>query len=98
MSTDYFAACYTCRMRMKDAIASGSIAYGFKVWTEGLDAFRDWMVGESRSPGVSASGVGAHEGHDVRIVREGTDFPGETEDMATWWQFRTEPYQEGRES
>jgi hypothetical protein len=79
MSTDYFAACYTCRVSMEAPLASGSGFYGFKVWADGLDAFRDWLVGESRDPGCSLNGVGAHEGHDVRIVSEHTDLPWDNE-------------------
>ena len=68
MSTDHFAVCYTCKTSMDQCIASGSGFYGFKVWDEGLTEFREWLQGplvDGRAPAV-----GAHEGHDVRIVSE----------------------------
>jgi hypothetical protein len=79
MSTDYFAVCFTCKTAMPDALASGSIGYGFVVWDDGLNKLRDWIVGESEKPGVSKSGVGAHEGHDIRIVSEHYELPWEDE-------------------
>lgn len=63
MSTDYFAACYTCRAEMEESLASGSAFYGFKTWDEAIADFRAWLP--------------AHEGHDVRIVSEHVELPWE---------------------
>ena len=60
MSTDYRLACFTCQTTMPGAFASGSGFYGFKVWDTA--PLMSWLGhGEA---------VGAHEGHDLRIVSE----------------------------
>jgi len=67
MSTDYFLVCFDCKEKMKEAFASGSIGYGFKVWD--FENVKKWL-------GHKVS-VGYHEGHDLRIVSEHYEFPGE---------------------
>lgn len=74
MSEDYFPACFDCRMKYRAYFASASGFYRmhtpFRDVTE-LDKFERWL--------------GEHERHDVRIVWEQDDLPGETDDPATWW-------------
>jgi len=60
MSTDYMLVCYTCKKSMPGAFASGSIAYGYKMWDH--EGVRKWL-GDGEA-------VGHHEGHDLRIVSE----------------------------
>lgn len=75
MSTDYFLVCYTCKTKMRPAFASGAGFSGFKVWDE--KPMLAWLGhGEA---------VGHHEGHDLRVVSEHADLPGETDDPDTWW-------------
>lgn len=58
MSIDYNLVCFTCKKSCPEIVASGSGAYGFKVWD--LEPIRKWLGhGEA---------VGNHEGHDLRIV------------------------------
>lgn len=61
MSTDYLIACYDCKTISPFVFASGSISYGFKVWTI-EEELRGWLENKN--------GVGPHEGHDLRIVSE----------------------------
>lgn len=68
MSTDYFLACFDCKVRSKTALASGSAFYGYIV--DG-DYAREWL-GHGKA-------VGTHERHDVRIVHEQADLPWEDE-------------------
>lgn len=60
MSTDYKLVCMTCKKECPDLFASASIAYGFKVWD--LEPIKKWLG--------HREDVGAHEGHDLRIVSE----------------------------
>lgn len=68
MSTSYNLVCFTCKIE-GPSFASGSIAYGFKVWN--TDEWMKWLGhGEA---------VGQHEGHDLRIVSEQDDLPWDDE-------------------
>lgn len=69
MSTDYRLVCFTCEEEAPEAFASGSIAYGYKVW--GSKSNLEWLG--DRKP------CGHHENHDLRIVNEGADLPWEAE-------------------
>jgi len=64
MSTDYNLICFTCKEE-GPTFASGSIAYGYKVWND--KETKEWLG--HRNP------VGSHEGHDLRIVHEDIDLP-----------------------
>lgn len=71
MSTSYRLVCFTCKTKSEEApsFASGSIAYGFKVWN--TDEWFKWLGhGEAN---------GHHEGHDLRIVSENVDLPWDDE-------------------
>lgn len=68
MSTGYRLVCFTCKDE-GPSFASGSIAYGFKVWN--TDEWMKWLG--HREP------VGHHEGHDLRIVSEHDDLPWDDE-------------------
>ncbi len=70
MSTDYRMVCYTCKSG-GPIYASGSISYGFKVWTENPELL-SWLG--------HRTGVGAHEGHDLRIVSEHVELPWKDEE------------------
>ena len=59
MSTDYHIVCFTCKEE-GPIFASGSIAYGYKVWLDGETL--KWLGHRQDS--------GTHEGHDLRIVNE----------------------------
>lgn len=65
MSTDYKMVCYTCKAE-GPVYASGSISYGFKVWTENPELLK-WLG--------HREACGLHEGHDLRIVSEQVDLP-----------------------
>lgn len=67
MSTDYKMVCYTCKS-VGPVFASGSISYGFKVWTENPELLV--YLGHRQSNG-------SHEGHDLRIVSEHDILPWE---------------------
>ena len=77
MSTDYKIICCDCKEE-GPIFASGSIAYGFKVWASsdmwGESDVQKWLG--HRKP------VGSHEGHDLRIVHEEA-VPPHLEDGAT---------------
>lgn len=62
MSSDYRLVCFTCE-KTGPIFASGSIAYGYKVWD--LGEIRKWL-GHREAQGL-------HEGHDLRIVGEDVD-------------------------
>lgn len=64
--------CMTCKEKCPDIFASGSIAYGFKIWD--FEPIKKWLG--HREPN------GSHEGHDLRIVSEHNleFFPDWTED------------------
>jgi hypothetical protein len=57
MSTDYNMVCVSCK-EIGPTFASGSIAYGFKVWDS--KEVNEWL-GHRQA-------VGKHEGHDLRIM------------------------------
>lgn len=63
MSTDYKIICFTCK-EQGPVFASGSIAYGYKVWLSNDDLL-DWL-GHRES-------VGRHEHHDLRIISPNAD-------------------------
>lgn len=68
MSTGYRLVCFTCKDE-GPSFASGSIAYGFKVWN--TDEWMKWLG--------HREAVGHHEGHDLRIVSEDVDLPWDDE-------------------
>jgi hypothetical protein len=70
MSTDQRFVCFTCKSE-GPLFASGSGAYGYKVWQLGDDDLKWFGHREA---------CGHHEHHDLRIVGEGMDLPWETED------------------
>lgn len=70
MSTDYRIVCYDCK-KVGPIYASGSGAYGFKVWVANEELLK-WLG--HREP------VGHHEGHDLRVVSEHCDLPFEDND------------------
>lgn len=57
MSTDYHLICRDCKKLVR-TVASGSIAYGNKLWTDSadLDWLRDFLF--------------AHEGHNLVFLSE----------------------------
>ena len=59
MSTDYHIVCMTCKQECPDIFASGSIAYGYKVWQMEVST-EQWLGHRDAS--------GKHEGHDLRIM------------------------------
>jgi hypothetical protein len=63
MSTDYNIVCFDCKKR-GPIFASGSVAYGYKVWVTN-DELLKWLG--------HREDIGLHEGHDLRIVDENID-------------------------
>lgn len=66
MSTDYKMVCYDCKAS-GPIFASGSGFYGYEVWD--ISEIREFL-GHGKA-------VGAHEGHDLRVVSEHADIPWE---------------------